>query len=341
MSRARMPVVRSGQTRPVEVPAGEAYAVLDWDPNDTRVQALGRYRPKYGPDRWDAHRQVVCDLVLRTDYYDRLRDRHLAGTLHRFLMWAEDHHFSADPEQLLVGDRIDAFVTQSWSITSSSQHTHRWRLRMVAATIFPPPEETVLSRNPARAPHSDADKQRHLAAAEQIIAGNHSTSTSRQVMHRNVTCVLALTYGAGCEGKTVHQVQEKWLIEHTDGSLWLQRPDRAVPVPIAEPWASMLRAALSGRPEAFVVRPDNTGPRNEQTGKVLFKARPVAPGLKGFDCDRAAKAWLRDMLDRAGFAHIAAMMALRPGSQTLTAISEHLPQPKVGETMAALREWSR
>lgn len=190
------------------------------------------------------------------------------------------------------------------------------------------------------APHSLADQRRHLAAAGQIIAGRYAALPTRQAMYRDVSCVLALTYGAGCEAKTVRRVQEKWLETRADG-LWLHRPDRAVPIPISEPWASMLIHALSGRPDALMVRPDNTGTRNEQVGKVMYNARRVAPGLNGFDSDRAAKAWLLKRLEAAGFAHIAAMTGLKPGSQMLGDLSRYLVQPPVEETMRVLREWSR
>jgi hypothetical protein len=197
-----------------------------------------------------------------------------------------------------------------------------------------------MERGQPMAPHSLSDQRRHLEAAGQIIAGRHAKLPTRQAMYRDVCCVLALTYGAGCEAKTVRRVQEKWLKCCADG-LWLHRPDRAVPIPIGEPWAAMLIDALTGRPDALMVRPDNTGTRNEQVGKVMFNARRAAPGLNGFDSDRAAKTWLLQRLESAGFAHIVAMTGLKSGSQMLGDLSRYLATPEVADTMRVLQGWSR
>ena len=82
--RLRVPVYRGGQGRPVAVSPTEAYTPMTWDAGEQRVQDLLAYAPKTHARAWAAHGDIVRDLVLRTDYFDRLRDRHLAGTLHRF-----------------------------------------------------------------------------------------------------------------------------------------------------------------------------------------------------------------------------------------------------------------
>lgn len=291
--RLRVPVYRGGQGRPVAVSPTDTYTPMTWDACEQRVQDLLAYAPKTHARAWAAHGEMVRDLVLRTDYFDRLRDRHLAGTLHRFFAWAARNGFSTDPASLLSGDRIDAFVTASFA--EGSHATHRWRLRHVAATVFPPPPAAVAIRRPAQAPHSQAERDRFLAAAASLVAGHRQDLPTRRALHRDVCVVLALTFGAGCNGQCVHQVRENWL-QVQDGAVWLHRPDRTVPIPVTEPWASMLSAALTGAPEAWLLRPGTPQARNEQVGKTFYRARRFAPEFGGFDSDRAARRWHVDVL---------------------------------------------
>lgn len=334
--RLRVPVYRGGQGRPVEVAPTQNYEPLTWDSSEPRVQDLLAYQPKTQHDAWASHADVVRDLVLRTDYFDRLRDRHLAGTLHGILTWAERRGFSTDPASLLSGDRIDTFVQTAYALGSRS--THQWRLRHVAATVFPPPSETLAPRRLPMDPHTPAERDRFLAAAQTLIAGHHGDLKTRQSLHRDVIVVLALTFGAGCNGTAVHTVREEWL-RHEDDGVWLDRPDRTVPTPIAEPWGSLLLDTCSGDPDAWLLRPQTPQARNEQVGKVFGRARKFAPALKGFDCDRAARRWHVDVLDKAHFADLAALLGYKPGSQTPVDLTRHLPSTEAADVRARVRGW--
>jgi len=309
---------------------------MTWNESEQRVQDLLRYKPKKQKSQWQGHADVVRDLVLRTDYFDRLRDRHLAGTLHAFLSWAENSNYSTDPASLLSGDRIDLFVKERYG--PGGRPTHKWRLRHTAATIFPPPQEEVTSRRPPMDPHSPDERDRFARAAESLIAGHFASLPSRQALHRDVRIVLALTFGAGCNGQTVHRVREGWLRQGADG-VWLDRPDRAVATPISEPWASILLSARSGDPDAWLLRPDTPNARNEQVGKVFFRARKWAPGFQGFDSDRAARRWQVDVLDRAHFADLTALLGYKPGSQTPVDLVQHLSTSGGADLLSRVRGW--
>lgn len=335
--RLRVPVFRGGQGRPVEVAPSEVYAPMTWDVSEQRVKDLLAYRPHRANETWAAHSEVVRDLVLRTDYFDRLRDRHLAGTLHHFFSWAEARGFSTDPGSLLSGDRIDLFVTSSYS--RGSHTAHKWRLRHVAATVFPPAPEAVTPRREPMHPHSLDERDRFVDAADLLIAGHAGTLKTRRALARDVRVILALTFGAGCNGKTVHRVQEGWLRRDAAGEVWLDRPDRTVPTPIQDPWASVLLDARTGNPGAWFVRPETAQARNEQVGKVLFRARGFVPAFRGFDCDRAARRWHVDVLDSAHFADLVALLGYKPGSQTPIDLARHLSPSAQPELLARVRGW--
>lgn len=64
MSHRRVPVVRGGQGRDVEVSFDGQYTPMQWDHSDLRVKDLDRYRPSEQRERWEAHKDTVCDLVL-------------------------------------------------------------------------------------------------------------------------------------------------------------------------------------------------------------------------------------------------------------------------------------
>lgn len=335
-ARLRVPEHLGGQGRPVTVTPSQTYAPMTWDASEPRVRDLLAYIPNDNRDRWREHREVVRDLVLRTDYFDRLRDRHFAATLHTFLTWAERNNYSTDPASLLCGDRIDLFVTENYR--PGSRSTQQWRLRHIAATVFPPPEEGVTPRRPPMAPHTHLERARFVAAAETLIAGHFSTLATRQALYRDVRVILGLTFGAGCNSTMVHRAREGWLREADDG-VWLDRPDRTVATPVAEPWASHLLAARCGDSEAWLLRPRNSSARNEQVGKVLFRAREWAPAFQGFDSDRAARRWHVDVLEQAHFADLVALLGYKPGSQTPVDLAQHLAPADPAVLESRVRGW--
>lgn len=334
--RLRVPVYRGGQGRPVAMTPSQTYTPMTWDETEPRVKDLLAYRPKKHKEQWLEHAEVVRDLVLRTDYFDRLRDRHLTGTLHMFFAWAKNHNFSTDPASLLAGDRIDLFVRERYQ--PGSHTTHQWRLRHVATTVFPPPQEAVTPRRPPMDPHTFDERDGFTAAAESLIAGHFASLPSRQDLYRDVRVVLALTFGAGCNGQAVHRVREGWLRQSTDG-VWLDRPDRAVATPVEEPWASILMSARTGNPEAWLLRPNTVNARNEQVGKVFLRARKWAPGFHGFDSDRAARRWQVDVLARANFGDLIALLGYKPGSQTPVDLAQHLAPSETSELLTRVRGW--
>lgn len=336
--RLRVPVYRGGQGRPVEVSPTDTYTRMTWDACEQRVRDLLAYAPKDNARAWAAHSEIVRDLVLRTDYFDRLRDRHLAGTLHRFFAWAARKGFSTEPASLLSGDRIDLFVKTTYR-GHGSHSTHRWRLRHIAATVFPPPPEAAAPRAVLLSPHTVAERQRFLDAADLLVVGHKGTLQTRQALYRDVRVVLALTFGAGCNGRSVHRVREGWLRRDEHG-VWLDRPDREVPTPITEPWASILLNARTGDPEAWFVAPDSNGKeRNEQVGKVFFRARNAVSAFRGFDCDRAARRWHVDVLDRAHFADLVALLGYKPGSHAPIDLAAHLEPSARPELLDRVRGW--
>jgi hypothetical protein len=127
-------------------------------------------------------------------------------------------------------------------------------------------------------------------------------------------CLLALTFGAGCNSRATHQVREGWIKETEDG-LWLIRPDRSVPIPIATQWADALRNALTGNDEAFFIRNGKAGKRNQQVGIVCKMVRDKAASFTGFDTDRASRLWHIELLTAAHFDVIAQMCNYQPSNQ--------------------------
>lgn len=337
-TRLRVPVFRGGQGRPVEVLPTDTYSPMSWDATQQRVKDLLAYRPKSKRENWSTHAEIVRDLVLRTDYFDRLRDRHLAGTLHRFFGWAAANGFSTDPASLLSGDRIEKFVRENYA--PGSHTTHAWRLRHVAATVFPPPPEVAKPRRTPLDPHSLQDKERFIRGCESLVAGHFASSKRRQSLHRDVQIILALTFGAGCNGKCVHRVKEGWIRRGPDG-VWLDRPDRSVSTPIAEPWGHLILAALTGDASRWLVRPNAQGPRNEQVGKVFFDARKESPALVGFDCDRAARRWHADVLEQAHFPDLAALLGYKPGSHAPVDLIPHIDPTPHEAQVQRVRGWVR
>lgn len=187
-------------------------------------------------------------------------------------------------------------------------------------------------------PHTFDERDGFTAAAESLIAGHFASLPSRQDLYRDVRVVLALTFGAGCNGQAVHRVREGWLRQSTDG-VWLDRPDRAVATPVEEPWASILMSARTGNPEAWLLRPNTVNARNEQVGKVFLRARKWAPGFHGFDSDRAARRWQVDVLARANFGDLIALLGYKPGSQTPVDLAQHLAPSETSELLTRVRGW--
>lgn len=337
MSRGRLavPVFRGGQGRPVEIPIGQPYEPMAWDVTNERVVNLRAFAPKEHRDQYPRHAEMVVDLVLRTDFFSRLRDRHLAGCLHRALVWAKHHGYSTDPASLLSGDRIDAFVNATWT-PPATRATHRWNLRHVASVVFPPPAEATIPRRVVLPPHTPDEEQRFLAASDTLIVRHYKDSHVRQALHRDVQAVLALTFGAGCGGKTVHRVARSWLDDQPDG-LWVRRPDRNLPSPVLEPWDAILRARLDGNPDEWLVRPQTPTARSEAVGKIFKRARAIEPALVGFDTDRAARCWSLRLMAAAEFPLICASI----GSQ-VKELAIHLPQPDDDDhARTLLRRWAR
>ena len=331
--RLKVAVYRGGQVLP-----GHAYRPQELDPADSRTLDLARFRPRIEAEQWDANADIVLDLVLRTPYTDRLRDKHWAGTLHRFLCWARRRGYSLWPPELLTGDRIDEFIAATYPHPTSAT-VHRSRLRSIAAYIFPAPHERTFVRIPPMAPHSAADIARFLAGAEELIAGHHARSTVRQALYRDVCAVLALTFGAGCHGKDVHRVRQGWVRTKHDGNLVLHRPDRALPLPIQAGWAALLAPSLTAGPDAWIVRPQSPHGRGEQVGKIFKRARTHAPQMEGFDTDRAARRWQVDLLEASQFDVLAALCGFRTGSQTAVDLVKHVPARPLNDATAIVEGW--
>ena len=228
--------------RPGQVPPGGLYAPLQWDRSNPRFAEIADYTPKVRPASWPEHRDVALDLVMRTLYVDRKRDREDAAALHHIFTWAKDFGFATAPESLLTGDRIDACVRALWS-NKRSRATYRTRLRKVAAAVFPAPPEDVIYRQHAASAHSDDDMQRFLFATKSLVAGHKGTLPTRRNMFRDMEVILGLTFGAGTNGREVHRVRESWLRRDAD-VWWLHREGRAVPTPISSRWAAMIHRML-------------------------------------------------------------------------------------------------
>ena len=335
MSARRVAVVRGG-----EVPQGSTYKPMEWDATDPRVAAAMAYRPNHRPDQWPRHADVVRDLVLRVEHepLDPLRDRHWLGTGHHFWSWAEDNGHPTEPAALLADPFITNFVSETWE-NPRTRATHQYRLRDIAAVVFPVPRYTRIPRSAPAAPHTDEQAQAFLKDADSLVAGRYSNLKTRVDLHRDVTVVLALTFGAGCTSEHVHRMRSRDLDDRPDG-LWLSKPGAPMSIPVAEPWAGHLRAALTGDPDAWLLSPDSTGKRNERVGKVMAKARDKEPGLCGFDCDRAAKTWQTALLATIGFDVVAAMCGYRPGSQLPGDLVPHLPERTLASAETLARRWS-
>ncbi len=335
MGRQKVVVIRGGVVAP-----GSSYRVMQWDAGDPRVARLLDYRPNYRPESWANHADIITDLVLRLDHdaQDPLRDRHWAGSLHALFTWAEDRFYSTDPVDLLVDPRITEFIDGAYE-NDATKATHQYRLRSTAALIFPAPPSQRIPRNVARPPHTAQERTVFLTGAAALIDGRKRSLKTRRALHRDVTVILALTFGAGCMSTVVHRLRES-CVASGPGGMWLTKPDQVMPVPINEPWASMIRAALTGNPDTHLVSPGSTGKRNERVGKIMFRARHHAGLLRGFDADRAAKSWQVQMLVSCGFDVVAALCDFRPATQTVSDLIPHLPQRPESDARDLARGWS-
>ena len=329
---------QAGADRNLAVPLGSAYAPLIWDTADDRHRDCSEFQPQVAPNTWPGHKEICIDLVMRTTHHDRKRDRDLLGTLHRFMTWAKAKGFACDPEHLLVGDRIDLFINKTFP-NPVTANTRRWQLRVIAATVFPPPESDANRRQEALPAHSDLDLARLLDARDSLLAGRKRYSSKRLELHRDVTAILALTFGAGCNGRSVHRVQEAWLQEAPRG-LELHRPDLEVPIPIGAPWATMVRECLTGDAQAWLVRPGSHVSRSEQVGKVMFKARGAVPAFTGFDADRAARHWQQRLIEVSGCALVVRMLGSKPGSQLPADLSARVTVTNNESTRERMWGWT-
>lgn len=330
--RLKVPVYRPGQ-----VPPGGAYELRSWDPADPRVADLLKYRPRYMPSAWQGHAEVIRDLVLRTPYVDKLRDRHWAGTLHAFFTWAEEKNYSTKPAALLTGDRIDAFLaTGFW--TSTSTPTHRSRLRKTAALVFPAPPEAAYPRRDISPGYTPAEVDRFRAACEALIHGRRGDDERNRALHREVSVILALTFGAGCGAKMLHHITEadvQWLGD----VLWVSRPGRSLPVPVQPQWSALLAPTLTGDPGARLIKNNSTGKRNEAVGKVLFRARAQNPGFSGFDSDRAARTWQLHVLESANYDVLVDAAGGAAGARESRDVRGFLPERDRDQALAILAGW--
>lgn len=336
MSKAELQEARLNHS--VSVPIGARYAPLTWDPSDERVAYALAYRPGSSPEKYLEHQSVIVDLVLRTPFMTLARDRELQGSLAALFPWAKSHRFSLDPQSLLCGDRIDAHIDQL-DVKPASKNTYRWRLRFVASCVFPPAAETAITRNPVSGPHDDADIERFIVALGTLDRGDGETRIKRIQMVRDLTAILVLSFGAGCNGRIIHQVQESWLTHDRDG-WWLHRPDRDIPTPILADWSAAIPSLLTGKTDRWLIRPDTPQDRGSQVGKALDKARRISPTFTDFDVNRAARHWQIRLLAQAQFPALAAALGYRSGSQTLGDLLLHTPEIDISQARETLRGWA-
>jgi hypothetical protein len=297
--RDKVPMYRPGQ-----VPVGGLYAPMAWPAGDPRFVRLGVFVPVIAPERYLVHQVRCIDLVMRTPYVDELRDRERLSALHQLFIWAQDRRFSCEPESLLSGDRIDAFIHERWK-TESTRATMRTRLRHVAAVVFPPAPEMQYKRRETAGMHTEDELTRFLAASASLIGGAQRDSAHRRANHRETQVLLAISFGAGANGHEIHRIRERWLVEDEHG-WWLER-GRVLRTPIPPRWMAMIAPHLTGDPQAFLLRPHCVNRRNQQVGKVMEKATKWAPGMAGFTADRAARHWHHQVLMAAHFNVVVAL----------------------------------
>lgn len=342
MGRNKVAVYRAGQ-----IPPGQVWSPLSWDQSDPRVVAIHSYKPNDFLESWEKHRETILDLVLRLDTDTprstnsaskiRRTDIGIAYVLHLLFGWAEKKGYSTSPDSLLMGDRMDEFVG-AYFVNKSTQATYRTRLRRVSATVFPAPREVRYPRNATPTPHTLEDCDRFVSAVESLITGHHAGLKTRQGLYRSAMCLLALSFGAGCNSRVVHVVREGWLKETPDG-LWLHRPDRVVPIPVAKRWADVLRASLTGDPDAYLIRTDRAGERNQQAGIVCKLVRDKASAFTGFDSDRASRLWHIQLLEAANFDVIAQMCNYQPSNQMPADLVPFLTTRPADEACVIARGW--
>lgn len=342
MGRKKVAVFRAGQ-----VPPGQPWSPISWDQSEPRVAALYSYTPDNPTGAWDTHRETIFDLVLRVDSATprsqsspgktRHTDIGIAYVLHLLFDWAERHGYSTNPESLLMGDRMDEFIAATFT-NKSTRATYRTRLRNISATVFPSPREISYVRNPTPSPHSANERDRFFNAVQSLIAGHNAVLKTRQELYRNAMCLLALTFGAGCNSRAVHLVRQGWLKETPDG-LWLHRPDRSVPIPVAARWADVLRASLTGDEDAFLIRPQGAGQRSQQVGIICHSVRVKASAFTGFDSDRASRLWHIELLEAAHFDVIAQMCNYQPSNQVPADLVPFLATRPIDESSVIARGW--
>ena len=95
---------------------------------------LAGYRPTKHADRWEGHRDICCDLVMRTPEIDAVRDRELLAALHVVFSDSEERALSTDPVDVLSPEHIDECVVRCWT-SPAARATNGTRLRKAAATL--------------------------------------------------------------------------------------------------------------------------------------------------------------------------------------------------------------
>ena len=131
---------------PDPAPAAAGYVPHAWPPDDPRLMRLVGYRPAKYADRWEGHRDICCDLVMRTAEDDAVRDRELLAALHVIFSDSEERALSTDPVDVLSSERIEECVVRCWR-SPAARATNRTRLLKAAAALA--------AASPATAPVSD------------------------------------------------------------------------------------------------------------------------------------------------------------------------------------------
>ena len=128
------PRAHSAVDDPEPTPAAMEYVPIAWPGEDPRLVRLVGYRPAKHADRWEGHRDVCCDLVMRTSEIDAVRDRELLAALHVIFSDSEERELSTDPVDVLSPEHIEECVVRCWR-SPAAQATNRTRLRKAAATL--------------------------------------------------------------------------------------------------------------------------------------------------------------------------------------------------------------
>jgi len=297
-----------------------------------RQEAALLYYPRHHRELWETYKDVLVHIVLLIPDSNPRRDIDILSTLNAFWAWAAMHRYRLDPDSLLTGNRMQAFAEAKGN---SYRQTIRYRLRSAFDAWHGKDQEPRYGRAAPRPPHTDAQRDRYIEAAQNMVA---RTSADHETA-RNTQFLVNASFGAGVSRSSIHKVTSSWFHNGHRGPV-LRDPVRGIDIPIPLDYAARLAPLIDPQSHQEVLRPGYPQ-RDMQSSKVLRRALILAPDLHGFDVARAARRWQVDLLNAANLDVVAALCGYKRGQKTLTDLIPFLTVHTEDERSKLSEGWLR